>query len=500
MFRKELFLAIVVSILLTCSVQAEQIISHWVGDYGVWGDANNWSPPIVPDNNELYTFVVIIEGDSNGPDIGLLQSRTIDQLDCNGTDTIYLASWKGLPVGSPISVILTLEDVNGLTNHGVLCVAELDVRGNVTNAPGANLELENIELVGNVYNLAELDANGNPTNYGYLELAEVEIEGNVTNAGGAKLEFEYPGAEINGNLYNLARGTVEVQSMAEIKQGDIENAGTIVIYPLGQMMFENQFCNNGEILLYGGSLLYWEEEGGPGVLNNNSPGSIKGFGVVGANQLIRNKGHIYAYGGSLAVGIEGALINEGVLCNLPPSSLHIKPAEDLNNLGTIQVHAGGGIGIDCNMVNEPGAEIQLLGGSLATKNIIQKDGATFEGFGGISTDPTTDPNGIIIDPNGIIELTGPTNIVGDVNILAGATLEISDGTTLITGDCECNYGTIHMKGGRIIIQGVFSNNNCRIIWEPGTYTNVADFNLDGTVNFKDFADFADTWLWQASWR
>ncbi|MHC4556416.1 MAG: hypothetical protein ACYTFW_06850 [Planctomycetota bacterium] len=34
----------------------------------------------------------------------------------------------------------------------------------------------------------------------------------------------------------------------------------------------------------------------------------------------------------------------------------------------------------------------------------------------------------------------------------------------------------------------------------GVYTHIADFNLDGAVNFKDFIAFADTWLWQTSWR
>ena len=52
-----------------------------------------------------------------------------------------------------------------------------------------------------------------------------------------------------------------------------------------------------------------------------------------------------------------------------------------------------------------------------------------------------------------------------------------------------------MKGGRLIPQGGFTNNNCTIIWEPGLYNNMADFNLDGKVDFKDFAEFADTWLW-----
>ena len=54
-----------------------------------------------------------------------------------------------------------------------------------------------------------------------------------------------------------------------------------------------------------------------------------------------------------------------------------------------------------------------------------------------------------------------------------------------------------MKGGRIIPQGGFTDNSCNIIWEAGTYNNIADFNLDGEVNFEDDADFADTWLWQS---
>ncbi|HLB74809.1 MAG TPA: hypothetical protein VJJ98_12375 [Sedimentisphaerales bacterium] len=46
------------------------------------------------------------------------------------------------------------------------------------------------------------------------------------------------------------------------------------------------------------------------------------------------------------------------------------------------------------------------------------------------------------------------------------------------------------------VQGGLSG-NCDIKWEPGLYNNIADFNLDGNVNFADYAHFADTWLWQA---
>jgi hypothetical protein len=164
---------------------------------------------------------------------------------------------------------------------------------------------------------------------------------------------------------------------------------------------------------------------------------------------------------------------------------------DVNNAGIVEVNAGGGVAFDCNLVNEPNGVIKLLGGTLAATTITQKADANFAGFGGISGD-------VVIDTNGIIKLTGPTNIVGDVEIRDGATLKISDGLTLITGQTVCN-GTIYMKGGYVIPQGGLSG-NCNVIWEPGLYTNVADFNLDGQVNLKDFAYFADTWLWQTAWR
>ena len=131
----------------------------------------------------------------------------------------------------------------------------------------------------------------------------------------------------------------------------------------------------------------------------------------------------------------------------------------------------------------------LLSKTSAALSITQSSGATFSGAGTITG------NNLTIESGAELKLAGPTNIYGDVEIGTGATLEISDGTTLVTGHTT-NNGTIHMKGGRIIPQGGFTNNG-NVIWEPGLYNNVADFNLDGQVNFNDFAYFVDTWLWQA---
>jgi len=447
MFRKVSILAAIVVVFSFCShARAAQIPVSWDGggDGRSWADAANWNPNIVPDNDG-NTFAVTIDSGLGEVDIVLQQNRTIDTLVSYGNVQLQGEPWEW--------VQLTLVDANGLTNYGEFGI----------NAWGVLL---------------------------------FNIKGNVTNTSGALLDLW--GADISGDVNNQTGAVMEVNGEVEVyDDGNLENTGVIVIGD-HELHVDQQVHNAGQITIYGGGCSSNE------VLDNNSTGVIKGFGTV-YGQPLRNKGQIIAFGGSLAVGSEGDLINKGVLGNYPSSSLHIKPsvytepAADVNNQGTIEVHAGGGVAFDCNLVNEPNGVIQLLGGSLSAKAIVEKAGATFEGFGGISADPTTEPNGIIIEPNGLIQLTGPTNIVGDVTIDLNATLEISDGTTLITGDCTCDNGTIHMIGGRIIIQGDFTNNNCNIIWEPGTYTNVADFNLDGTVNFKDYADFANTWLWKANW-
>ena len=62
-----------------------------------------------------------------------------------------------------------------------------------------------------------------------------------------------------------------------------------------------------------------------------------------------------------------------------------------------------------------------------------------------------------IDPNGLIELTGPTNIVGDVTVEHNAVLAISNGQTLIVGHTT-NNGKIRVVNGDVVFQGAYSGN------------------------------------------
>lgn len=448
MFRKVLALVAVVLAFGVCDLQAAQINSTWVGGAGgSWEEAANWSPAIIPHNDGTNTFNVTIAAvitDGNDINIGLTQSHTINRMDCNVTgDDVELefAKW------SLNWIELRLDDPNGLTNYGALYIYKLNISGNINNIAGASCYLNNMEIRGNIYNQAN---------------AKLELEEDVA------LEEDGP------NSFNL------------------ENAGTIWMWGYGvQFYTDGTLSNTGQINLVAADC-------GANKIINNSSGVIQGWGNIGTedeSELLQNEGLISASGGSLLIVTENnAISNNGILRSEPGCFLHVKPLflgpsqADVNNTGKIEVKSGGGATFYCNLLNQANGEIELLGGTLAATTITQTADANFAGFGTIAGD-------VVIEPNGLIQLTGPTNIVGDMQIGTGATLEISDGTTLITG-YTTNNGTIHMKGGRIIPQGGFTNNG-NIIWEPGPYNNIADFNLDGQVNFKDFADFADTWLWQA---
>jgi hypothetical protein len=459
MFKKVLVLVVVFGFCI-CNVTAEQISSTWVGGkWGNWDTAENWSPAIVPDGD----FYVTIDGEPEGVVVELTHSRTLNRLDCY--NEVRLGKWT-----HDSYIELTLEDPNnGLTNYG-------------------NLEISSSGI--------DLQTTGNVTNYGSMEI-ECNIRGDVVNKAGAILEY-WDHLNIYGDLYNQAGATLLFGDEDLDVEGDgegiprIENDGTIICqHDHGGPGEEDVFENRGKIQLFGGSCSSEE------TFKNDITGQIEGWGAIRAwgnsgNQVIQNKGSIRASSGALLLWSSNSVVNSGILINEPLASLRIKAVEDVNNQGEIEVNAGG-VTFDPNLVNEPGAVIKLLGGTLAAPLITQSAGATFEGFGGFTGD-------VQIEPDGLIELTGPTNVFGDVTIGNSAKLEVSDGTTIITGHTTCNNGTIHMIGGRVICQGGLTNNGCEIVWEPGIDSNAADYNLDGRVNLEDYAQFAKTWLWEASWR
>jgi len=409
MFRKEL--ALVASLLAfgACSLQAAQIDSLWVGgSYGRWGEAGNWSPQIVPDNSAWRTFAVTINSDSIGVDsieVQLLQNRTVSQLYTYGEVQLDVPDWEDARSCSTI-MFTVLEPNNGLTNYGMFKVDQEKHR-------------------------------------------EIEINGDVTNTAGAEIWLSE--TDFNGNFYNESNGVIDIEYECSIR-GNFENAGTMNIWgPVVELWVDNTLHNDGLINLFSADL-------GANVIINDSNGVIQGWGNIGTEdegELFQNEGLISASGGSLLIVTENnAISNNGILRSEPGCFLHVKPLflgpdqADVNNLGKIEVKGGGCVTFYCNLSNQANGQVELLAGNIAATTITQSADANFAGFGGITGD-------VVIKPNGLIKLTGPTNIVGDVNIPENARLEISDGTTLITGHTT-NNGIIRVVNGDVVFQGGYS--------------------------------------------
>jgi hypothetical protein len=431
MFRKVLMLMAIVLGVWACSAQGGVIDSNWVG-----GESGYW------ETASNWNPAIVPDNDTSQTFFVTLDSGSSKyDIAIQSTHTVDRIICSGDIDLECVAFNVELKVLDGLLNNGSLHIVgtgrQTKFVGDIENTAGAEAILENFVIIGNTLN---------PD--GALMICE---DSQVTCT------------------------------------EDFNNSGNIMIVPYSELSIHERLFNQGKIEILGGGL-YADD-----LLDNDSNGIIEGFGVAYGATPLTNNGIIYADGGTLSFAKEGMVINRGIMGNSSGSWLNVKHIDlfagdpNVHNFGTIEINPGGST-FDDNLINEPNGIITLLGGTLAATTITQTADANFAGFGTITGD-------VLIDPDGLIKLTGPTNIIGDMQIGIGATLEISDGTTLITGHTT-NNGTIHMKGGRIIPQGGFTNNG-NIIWEPGTYNNIADFNLDGQVNFKDFADFADTWLWQA---
>jgi len=159
---------------------------------------------------------------------------------------------------------------------------------------------------------------------------------------------------------------------------------------------------------------------------------------------------------------------------------------DINNAGIIETNIGGGISLHGNLNNTNAGTVDMKGGALSATTIAQSQDGSFYGFGGLTSD-------ISMDANSTLQFSGPTNVIGDVTIGSGATLEVKDGQTLITG-YTTNNGTIHIKGGTVIFQGGLTDNGT-IIYESSDSINAADFDHSGSVDGQDLAIFAHEMGW-----
>ncbi|MHC4476543.1 MAG: hypothetical protein ACYTEL_12905 [Planctomycetota bacterium] len=475
MSKRLLALAVVVLLSWVCKQQAYAVYdANWIGgESGNWDSGDNWYCKwwsSFPQNTGVIHFDVTIPKPPFWQEetrVYLYNSRTVDTLELRNTVEL-----KSDPSRTGIRLVL---EVGALTNLDELTIERID-----------------IEPMGTVSDVELRDPDDG--------LAWV----NLLNYG--TLQFQGAGIDVHDNVGNM--GSLEATAGTQLDiDGYLINNGTLTVVPSAVLTVEEYLYNTGQIMMYGDLC------GTEGQFLNDSTGVISGLGILYGKQLLENKGTISALGGLLAISVVegGPMMNSGLLANRPLATLNVVHTSQAGNVtvdnhGTIEVNAGGGVAFDCNLVNdsEPNGTINLYGGTLAAPTITQTTDANFAGFGTIAGDLFLERGDIVVFSGGylmgggLVHLTGPTNIVGDVNIAPGAILEISDGQTLITGHTVCD-GTIRLIGGTVVFQGGCDCDGCDITHGVGAERNHFDVNGDGIVNFLDYAYFADHWLWRSSW-
>jgi hypothetical protein len=374
MFTKVLPLTAIVLVISVCQLQAEVINSTWVGgSKGSWGEADNWSPAIVPDNSEWRTFAVTISG--NDVDIDLGVSRVIDQLDCYGN----INFGRGWPMEW---VSLNLAGPNGLKNHGYLSTdsqVTLHIVGNLDNPEGCTIDTA--------------------INGGF------DVDGNVENAG--RIMSCPPFGLGYGQLHNVGQIIVFGGVCAGKFLYD-DSTGTIMGF--GAFVVTSPFINKGNIYATGGELTVatYDLLSNTGTIGNTTLTSLNVMHIgslmnVGVPSDMNNFGAIEVNAGG-GVAFDCNLVNE-------PNGV-IKLLNGTLAAKTITQKAGatfeGFGGITGNVVIDPNATIKLTGPTNITGDLTIEEGAMLDITDGtvLVTGLTTCNGGTIRTYHGTIIMQG----------------------------------------------------------------------------------------------
>lgn len=380
-----------------CSVRADVIESQWIGGAeGRWDDPENWTPIMVPDNNDLLQFTVTIAGADGPCVISLAHDRRVNAMTCQGQVTVRSQHERHK---------LVFDGPAGLTNGGCL-------------------ELDDLSIIGNVANVAD-----------------------------ANLAFGTEGVALTGNLSNAKDALVQVDGIVELAGATVTNDGEIIVANFGSLRVkqttpESAVVNSGVLRFRGGTCAGFH------TIVNAPKATIVGTGFLWVRTSVVNRGTIMAFVGNLLVDSYGTLANEGTMVNLPGSTLNLyTKGSDLTNTGRIVVQQGGSVVFTslpaktC-LINGANGVISLKGGTISASRISQSAQADLSGFGGITAD-------VAIDPSAALRLTGTTNLVGNLTIPQKGELTVNDGTVLVSGQTACD-GTIRIVNGKFIPQGGFS--------------------------------------------
>lgn len=433
--------------------------SNWtgLGHEPVWSSFDNWSTYSVPCNEGETEYIVGIDGSQMPAQIDLDFHVGVKQINVSGE-----AELQGRGINW-----LYFNDLN-IAQNSCFCLEEVYLSGDIANQ--GELELGNLEHVGNV------------NNAGYLEIWEAYVEGDVSIA---------------------QTGVFMPQNAAEI-EGAFTNDGLMVMAPQTSLEIdEGSFTNNGLIKFKGGTFAIEESLIQP--VNN---GTIAGSGIIFSDGDFNNQGRIIADGPGLVVHTEGVFTNnypsgypELVVDSGSMLMLEIGASEDpgFDNFGVIKLSPGATLKVNCDPImsadpsraklNNAGS-IFMEDGVISASTLDIEDGGSVEGYGVVDCD-------LNLGSNCDLRFTGDTVINGTLVVEPDGVVVIEDATVRVDG--IFNEGEIRVIGGRILSKNGVTGSGV-ITYSDSNSSSVFDSNTDGKVNLLDMADFAESWLWEASWN
>jgi len=391
-------LAVALAALLTAApVKAET--KTWIGgDSGQWEEGANWSPVGEPTD----TSEVTINAGAGEVCVGLL--RPYSPGSYHEANTLYTVS---TPEGEVCLERWTgdwfyMHVHDGVLNQGRLCLE--------------GFELETTTI----------------TNQGYLDLDTMEVIADIENYG-AMVTW---GADIEGDVTCHADSVYQVEGYAEIASQDDDTGGN--------------FDNHGEVWLGGHASMEVD-----GTLHNHAAGHITGgSGAIRAWGGLVNDGLLNSWGMDLGIHCpESTFTNTGHVYNTSGSTVSVI-ADSVTQQGVVTVFPDGAVNFACDLLNEAGATIHLLGGTLSAHDIVHEAGATLDGFGHVACHDQAGEFRTLTNL-GDMEFVADTRVVGHLDNQAGAVITGRNGDFTVLGDLT-NDGTITWENGGIYCEGTWS--------------------------------------------
>ena len=405
MFKKALVLTVIMTFFAINSYAAT-INSSWVAvEFGQWGQASNWDPAVVPNNDATNNFNVTINADD--VDVTLQQDQTINSLDCYGEVYFF----------GTANPILFFEG-EGLRNHGELDITNIWIAGDVNNLSGAFLELDNAEIFDDLYN----QNNATIEVWNGVEADSVENLGTILITSGADFYTE------DGNFVNSAQ--IELNGGKCGSEGDTSN-----------------FDNNSGAAITGWGILYAE-----GPFNNS--GSIKAqagvLRILCQYTSLTNNGSLSAApSSSLQIKPAGDLNNLAMI-NTTDGDF-VVDANLINSSGAVIQILDGTLAAK-KITQKSGAAFNAFGKIVTENGFYIESGATatITGPTNIIGNVTVESGSTLVIKDGQTLITGQTVNNGNIELIGGTVIYqggySGGGTILLTVGTDRNHFDVNSDG------------------------------------------------------